>query len=170
MPSIQLQSMDRSPFEEIEQDFETLRKAARDIRVRHDAEAAPSAYVHGDENACSICLDGPPDNSFDWRGVCNHAFHKECIDTFFNTCGATARCPFCRVPIVEEDFMGGGVRNEATDNCWNGNDFIIDELEQKLHESKHWFELLKGALDEIATCIQNGNADLSKAQDFLSLT
>lgn len=170
MPSMEtLQSMDASPFDEIEKDFETLTEAASDVRARHDAEAVPSAYVHADDNECSICLEGPPDNPLDWYGVCNHAFHKGCIETFFHCCGVTARCPHCRVAIVAEDFLGVDVRNEATDNCWNGNDFVIDELAQKLRESKTWFRSLKNAFEEIVTCVEDGIDDLSKVQAFLHL-
>ena len=55
-------------------------------------------------NTCSICLENLSD---DYKLVCNHVFHKECI-TYWLTKSNT--CPLCRTVITwEEKYVTDGI-------------------------------------------------------------
>ena len=48
---------------------------------------------------CPICLDKMNKNEFQKTLICNHCFHKKCIDRWFkkdNDC-----CPMCRMEIIK---------------------------------------------------------------------
>lgn len=88
------------------------------VRSRHEVERPPPDQGAGDESACSICLEGPPSKRCNWEAVCRHKFHKACIESYFNSRVTHVPCPFCRIPIIEEDFWAPYVQNENTDEAW----------------------------------------------------
>ena len=57
-----------------------------------------------DENVCAICLDGLYEGikESNMQLICDHQFHKQCIQLWFDT---KSNCPVCRTqtnPITEE--------------------------------------------------------------------
>lgn len=83
-----------------------------DLRKRHVADVRRPTYVPGEEEACPICLEGPPSHPLNWKGVCNHAFHGDCIYEYFESCAVKAECPVCRLSLEADDFAAGGSVND----------------------------------------------------------
>jgi hypothetical protein len=48
---------------------------------------------------CSICLDTIKVGEFEKKLVCNHCFHKKCIDRWFKKDNDS--CPMCRLKIIQ---------------------------------------------------------------------
>ena len=49
------------------------------------------------DNECSICLDIYKENDFLIKLKCNHMFHKECLEPWFNNNNNS--CPLCRYKL-----------------------------------------------------------------------
>lgn len=88
------------------------------LRRRHAMEGSPPSQEVGEYKACTICLEGTPSNPCDWAAICRHKFHKACIEAYINSCEIVAACPFCRIPIIEEDLSELYVANEHTHAAW----------------------------------------------------
>lgn len=49
------------------------------------------------DSSCCICLEEYKDNTYKRTLICNHHFHKKCIDKWFRNCNDDdISCPMCR--------------------------------------------------------------------------
>lgn len=119
----------------------------RDLSKRHNEERGKSMYVPGNGDTCTICLEGPPTNPLNWQGVCNHAFHTDCIQAYFESCAVKAACPICRFPIEADDF--------ATGRSVNDNDLHARWLvcSQHLQRLKLALDSCEAWVDDVIRCI-----------------
>jgi len=68
------------------------------------------------EIKCEICHDAIQDGDIlRMINVCNHSFHQECVDSWFEN---NKICPYCRCNVIEEPINTG---NENGDNNVNEN-------------------------------------------------
>ncbi len=54
----------------------------------------PDDSLIKNKDTCSICLEQYVPGTYKRVLVCNHAFHKKCVDKWFKTSSNT--CPICR--------------------------------------------------------------------------
>jgi hypothetical protein len=61
----------------------------------------------GDSTACAVCLlELGPDDMVRGLRQCGHAFHRDCLDGWFDSASTSAlspTCPLCRAPCHGED-------------------------------------------------------------------
>lgn len=140
-------------FDYISEDLKHLDELLDDITKRRNAEQAPLEYIHDDDNVCTICLEAlhGDDNPLHWHGVCNHAYHKPCIEEYFNNCSdlTTPRCPQCRISILKEDFDVAGVPHEQTEELWQMCSMTIIHIRLKRDMATNWFSQLQESFTQL---------------------
>lgn len=117
-----------------------MHSIVRDTRTRLEAESVPPVFVQNEEQECIICLEGAPEIPCNWHAVCNHSFHKECMQHFYDRCQTTPVCPMCRIPIEEEDFEGPYVHTQDTGNQWMICKEVIHQVASSLGFCISWYE------------------------------
>jgi hypothetical protein len=68
-------------------------------RIKPESKLGPYKKIKGDDpliksnDTCSICLDKYREGLYKRTLVCNHSFHKKCVDKWFKK---EQTCPICR--------------------------------------------------------------------------
>lgn len=144
-------------------ELEDVKSALDTIKLRHNGERDASRYIQDDEG-CSICYE-ETSVPCDWKAVCGHAFHKNCIFSYFLSCEVNAACPYCRIPIVAEDFSGGGVFNLLTYSSWTVCNKEINAISKSLGVCAKWIE---NAIDKCTQVLQVSEYETSNSTSFVS--
>ena len=55
-----------------------------------------------ENNSCAVCLCDMKDDEICRKTLCNHVFHKDCIDPWMNK---HKNCPLCRHNLEKDDFL-----------------------------------------------------------------
>ena len=78
---------------------------------RATAKSVPTATAEGaspvvaSTDVCAICLEGMPSASTTRKTVCNHRFHRKCLNEWCHSRKMTdteATCPMCKRPIPKD--------------------------------------------------------------------
>jgi hypothetical protein len=84
-----------------------------------------SVAGHVNDDICSICREklwksSYQDNIETSVSVlpCNHAFHEDCINQWFDI---VRQCPYCRAPVVEKDPVKEALDMYASGRCPTNN-------------------------------------------------
>lgn len=144
----------------LQSELEDIYYALDTIKLRHNAERHASQYIQDGEEGCSICYE-EFSIPCDWKTICGHAFHKDCIFSYFLSCEVKAACPYCRIPIVAEDFSGEGVFNLSTEASWIICNRGIRAVCKSLDKCTQWIESAIGRCTHVLEASEAGASDLT---------